>query len=116
MIKSLFYSFESIPPGSVFFRDSMAADITRLLGNIFIIGFRIAAPVTAAVLVTDVALGIISRTIPQFNVFIVGMPLKIVLGIGIMLVSLPVLIEFLAGLFSEVGDEMLLFIKGMTKG
>lgn len=116
LIKSLFESYDSIPPGSAFFRDSMIGDITKLFGNIFIIGFKIAAPVTAAVLISDVALGIISRTIPQFNVFIVGMPLKIALGIGIMLVSIPVFIELLTDLFSEISDEMLIFIKGMIKG
>lgn len=113
LIKALFESYKHIPLGSAGFEENMINDVLRIFGSIFILGFKIAAPVTASILIADIALGVISRTIPQFNVFIVGMPLKIALGIAIMLISIPMFIELLTWLFSEISNEMDILIKGM---
>lgn len=116
LIKALLRSYQYIPLGSSSFGDNLINDIVRIFGNIFILGFKIAAPVTASVLIADIALGVISRTIPQFNVFIVGMPLKIALGITLMLISIPMFIDIITTLFSEIDKEMLILIKGMMDG
>jgi len=116
LIKVLFESYKYIPPGSAGFEGNLINDIVRIFSNIFILGFKIATPVTASVLIADIALGVISRTIPQFNVFIVGLPLKIALGIAVMLISIPVFIEILTTLFSDINKEMLILIKGMMDG
>lgn len=116
LIKALLMSYQYIPLGSSSFDDNLINDIVRIFGNIFILGFKIAAPVTASVLIADIALGVISRTIPQFNVFIVGMPLKIALGITLMLITIPMFIDIITTLFSEIDKEMLILIKGMMDG
>ncbi len=113
LIKALLRSYQYIPLGSSSFDDNLINDVVRIFGNIFILGFKIAAPVTASVLIADIALGVISRTIPQFNVFIVGMPLKIALGITLILISIPMFIDIITTLFSEIDKEMLILIKGM---
>lgn len=116
LIQALFDSYEYIPLGGANFHELLIDDIIRILGNIFVIGFKIAAPVTATVLVADIALGVLSKAIPQFNVFIVGMPLKIALSITIILLSAPILIEVLITLLSDVNKEMLIFIRKVGEG
>ena len=113
LIKTLFESFKSIPPGNAVFKDSLIDNLISIFGSVFIMGFKIAAPITVSILITDISLGIISRAIPQFNVFIVGMPLKIAVGIGIMILSIPILIELLTKMFSEISNETQIFIEGM---
>jgi len=93
----------------------MIDDIARVFGSIFIIGFKIAAPITAAILISDVALGIIARTVPQLNVFIVGMPLKIALGIIIMLLTIPMFIVLLDVIFNTMDSEIINFMRDMAK-
>ena len=61
-----------------------------MTGNIFTIGIKIAAPAFVLLLVTTVILGIIARAIPQMNVLIVGLPLKILLGLVGLIISIPV--------------------------
>lgn len=72
------------------------ASFTKLLVEItvymFIIAVKIAAPIVIAVLTTDIAMGFIARTVPQMNVFIVGLPLKILVGLVALFLMLPVYI------------------------
>jgi flagellar biosynthetic protein FliR len=60
---------------------------------------QVAAPVLVAVILTDVAFGLVSRVVPQLNVFAVGFPAKVTVGLILIGVSLP----FVAG---WLGDEL----------
>ena len=52
-----------------------------MITSVFVVSFKIAAPITAAILIADIALGVIANAVPQMNVFVVGMPLKILVGL-----------------------------------
>ncbi|MDR0305802.1 MAG: flagellar biosynthetic protein FliR [Chitinispirillales bacterium] len=85
-------SFELVPMfEAVFPADPMLAHFTYLVANIFILGFKLAAPVFVVLFLTMVALGIVARTVPQMNIFFVGLPLKIALGLATTVVVLPML-------------------------
>jgi flagellar biosynthetic protein FliR len=56
-----------------------------------------------AMLLTSVALGLMARTVPQMQIFIVAMPLKILLGLVFMYLSLPYFNNFLQGTFITLG-------------
>ena len=113
LIKALFDSYSYIPIGAAVFNESLMNDIIRIFGNLFTVGFRIAAPVTAAILIADVALGVISKTIPQLNVFVVGMPLKIILGIVVVMLTIPMFILLLEALFNGMNGELFNFMRDM---
>lgn len=113
VIKALYESYRFVPIGGAVFGERVLDDIIGLFGNIFIIGFRIAAPVTAAILVANVALGVISKAIPQMNIFILGMPVKIILGIVVMLITIPVFITLLQELYGGIGGETLRFLESL---
>ncbi len=53
------------------------------------IGLEIAAPVIIALVVTDAAFGLVARAVPQMNVFVVGLPAKIIVGFAVIAASLP---------------------------
>ena len=55
--------------------------------QIFVVALKFAAPVMVVLLLTSVALGIVARTVPQMNIFMVGMSLKIFIGFSVMLFS-----------------------------
>jgi len=111
LIKALFDSFTIVPPGNAVFSPGYADSLIKIFESIFFTGFKIAAPVVAAVLITDVALGTISRMVPQLNVFVIGMPLTILVGIVIMLVTIPMFIYVLDSLFKLMDGSVLDFIK-----
>jgi len=93
VIKSLVQSFQSIPVSSTNLGDFGVEGMMKLLGIIFELAFNLSAPMVIVALLTEVILGLISRSVPQINVLILGMPLKIVASFVIMLILLPTLIE-----------------------
>ncbi|MCW2973880.1 MAG: flagellar biosynthetic protein FliR [Thermoleophilia bacterium] len=86
-------------------------DFGRILDNLFFtfkhlfgMGFQIAAPVLITLLLCDVVLGIVSRVVPQMNVFFVGVPLKIGVGLLAIIIALPTFSTFLGERVSDVLD------------
>jgi flagellar biosynthetic protein FliR len=80
----------------------------------FVIAIQVGAPVTAALLVTTVAFGLVARTVPQMNVFIVAMPLKIGVGLLFLGFSLPYFSAFLKKIFNGLGQHILIMLKTMS--
>ena len=68
---------------------SIASNAVDVLESVFAIGLAVTAPAIIALVVTDAALGLLARTVPQMNVFIVGIPAKILAGIAVISASLP---------------------------
>ena len=66
----------------------------QLGAHMFVIGLKLAVPVVAALFMADLALGFIARTVPQMNVFVVGLPFKIGAGLVMVLLTLPIFIWF----------------------
>lgn len=113
LVKALFQSFQLVPLGTAAIKPELMNNAVDVFQQVFAIGFKIAAPVVAAVFITDVVLGIISKTIPQMNVFILGMPLKIFVGIIIILVTIPTFIYIVATLTDSMNIEIFKFIRNM---
>ena len=88
--------------------------LIQLGGNIFVIAIQVGAPVIAVLLVTSAAFGLVARTVPQMNVFIVAMPLKIGVGLIFLGYSLPYLAAFLKKLFNGLDEHILLMLKAMS--
>lgn len=100
-------SFELIPLfGMQFVPDRMAMFFTKMVGDVFILGIKLAAPVFSVLVLSSLALGVVARTVPQMNIFFVGMPLKIGVGIATMALVLPVVANLFwsatQGLFEDL--------------
>ena len=102
-IKAMADSFAMIPLWSVHFNHDLFGFMMQLTANCFVIAVKIGAPVMVAMLLTSVALGLMARTVPQMQIFIVAMPLKILLGLVFMYLSLPYFNNFLQGAFMTLG-------------
>lgn len=104
LLKGLAYSLYAVPPGS-----SLSGIPPRLLieqfGAMFVNAILVAGPVVIVVLMVDVALAIMSRTLPQLNIFIIGLPLKILVGLVVLAIAMgsfaPVFSRIFAGLFEN---------------
>ena len=116
LIKALFDSFTTLPLGTAVFDASLADGLMAVFGTVFATGFKIAAPIVAAILLTDVALGTISRMVPQLNIFVIGMPLKIFVGLIILLITIPMFISVMEMIFKAMDGSMLNFIKELKPG
>jgi flagellar biosynthesis protein FliR len=68
---------------------SLAQGVTAAFSTVFTSALEVAAPVLLAVVVTDVAFGVVSRVVPQLNVFGVGFPVKVIVGMLVVAAALP---------------------------
>jgi flagellar biosynthesis protein FliR len=85
-----------------------APDLGRLIGSvdsvfgaIFTSALEVAGPVMLALILTDAAFGVVSRVVPQMNIFAVGFPAKMIVGLTLIGASLPFVDDFLGGRLQE---------------
>jgi flagellar biosynthetic protein FliR len=115
LLTALTASFNLIPLTGLIYTKALTSVIIDMVSGIFIIAFKISLPVLAAVFLTDIALGILARTMPQMNIFVVGVPGKIIVGIFVLSLALPFYIMFLEvafnGMYSDVYRLLAVFAK-----
>ena len=86
MLMAVVDSLKTIPIGALSVDGRLAQWFTEVATSILADGVRLAAPLMVTLLLTDVALGILTRVAPTLNVFVLGFPLKI--GLTLVMVSL----------------------------
>lgn len=102
IIAALFESFKIVPLLNMQPDMSLPMIIADFTTDIFLTGMKIAMPVTFAILLTNVGLGILARTMPQMNIFVVGIPMQLTIGVIILSMVLPFYVLFLDVLFNEM--------------
>jgi len=85
VITALVQSFQEIPIGSTLSAGGFAM-LAHWGGTLFAVGLHISLPVIAALLVTNLTIGMMSRASPQLNIFAIGFPLT--LGVGFLVLYL----------------------------
>ncbi len=92
LLQSLAESFQIIPlAGASWNGQGMFTVFARMSADAFVFGLKLAAPVLSAILISSLGLAVTSRIMPQMNVWLVGMPMKLLLGMITILFGLPVL-------------------------
>jgi flagellar biosynthetic protein FliR len=116
LLRALLESFRTAPPGGLAVSAVGLHGAVVLSGELFAIGARIAAPVLIALLLTNGALGVLARTIPQLNVFVVGFPVNVGVGLVVMGASLPFTFRLLAARFGELEPTLGALVRGLAHG
>ncbi len=91
IISTLAQSFSVLPIGADLFGAQAAYRLVTWGGQIFESGLTLALPVVAALLIANLALGVLTRTAPQLNIFAVGFPITLMLGFFMLALVLPYL-------------------------
>jgi flagellar biosynthetic protein FliR len=91
LLGALTRSFTAIPPDAVVSGIAHVNNLIPMLSTMMQLSFQLALPAFGVLLLTDVGLGLIARAAPQINVFIVGMPAKIIMGLATVAFLMPVL-------------------------
>jgi flagellar biosynthetic protein FliR len=94
LIKVIQKSYEFFPAGKIPTVASLAGNILEATSVMLVAGLRLAAPVLAALLVLLVVLAILSRVVPEMEIFFISFPLRILLGFIIVVALVPFLNEF----------------------
>jgi flagellar biosynthetic protein FliR len=103
LLRGLAFSLQRIPPGTGLTALPVPTVLAQF-GAMFLSAALLAAPVMTIVLLVDVAMAMMARTMPQMNVFIIGLPLKILVGLVVLAISLgylgPAFSRIFEGIFA----------------
>ena len=114
LIESLVKSYDLVPLTAGAFRSATTLTVIKAFSGMFALAFQLSAPIMAVLVVIDLALGFVSRTVPQLNVFMLGFPVKIVVGILTLSAIVPLLGTLLQEVFKTMQNNMLLLLRGLT--
>ena len=115
LIQAVFYSYQVVPIGGATVNAGMPEVISYLFLSFFVMAIRISIPVIGAVMLADVSLGIISRTVPQMNVFMVGMPLKIIVGFFVVALAVPLFGQLIVGGFEGMIADVFKILGALSR-
>lgn len=109
LLDGIFYSYQFIPldqAGFGFNDPNLLEYVVKSFAMLFLIAFQMAVPVVAVLFLVDVALGIVARTVPQMNVFVVGFPIKIAVSFIVIFIVMGVIFGVIQQLFETMGHVM----------
>ena len=110
LFSAIYNSFKTMPIGYTFtFSPNLVGEIVSISNEVFNIGLGIALPIFGVLFITDILLGFTSKMMPQMNIFMVSLPLKIYLGLLLSLIFMRPMAEYIAVLI----EQFLVNIAGM---
>jgi flagellar biosynthetic protein FliR len=89
LLRALGASYTGLPIGAGQINESIVASVREMLGLVFVVGVRLAAPVIVVMLIAEIAVGLIARTAPSLNFMVIGYPIRIVAGLFLVAVLVP---------------------------
>ncbi len=106
LIEILFATFERLPLGQVTIDTRLPLVMLEAFIRAFVMAVQVAMPVVASGLLAEISLGVIVRTAPQMNVFVIGIPIKTIIGLLMLALIIPVFVRMTGPIF----DTMFSFI------
>ncbi|RDI47443.1 flagellar biosynthetic protein FliR [Falsibacillus pallidus] len=109
ILDGIYYSYQFIPidqPWLNFGSSHLVEYMIRAFGSMFVIAFQMSIPIVACLFLVDTALGIVARTVPQLNIFVVGFPIKIGVSFIVLIIVFGVMMTVVEGLFGTMLNTM----------
>lgn len=95
-------SFSILAPGSIAVTKNLITELSVLIIKSFEVGFKLAAPAVILLLAIDITLGLIGKTASKMQIFFVGLPLKIAVGLW----SLTLIMGFIVSIFGKEVEKL----------
>lgn len=114
IIDAIYDSYQMIPIGGADLKGDFLSAMVTYIADYFIIGFRIILPVFSCILIINVVLGILAKVAPQMNMFVVGIQLKVFVGLFLLFMLMGLLPNIVDFLFQEMQKMTKLFIQVLT--
>lgn len=106
LIRIMMTSGAMVPYGGYWLNQDFFQLSLELFSQCFFLGIRLVMPILAAELLGQVGMGILMKAIPQINVFVINIDLKVIIGLTLMMFFLPYISEFLFDVEKLMLDEL----------
>lgn len=114
LLQALAETFTLIPiNGAVFKTEALLSSVLLFLGEYVSVGFRIILPIFCAMIFLNCVLGVLAKVSPQLNMFAVGIQFKVLVGLGILFLSMQMLPTLADNIFTQMKRMIVSFVEGM---
>ncbi|MBE7559999.1 flagellar biosynthetic protein FliR [bacterium] len=114
IVTSLHGSFAHVPPGTALASADSGRAIVELFSVVLLAAVQFAAPIVVSMLLVSIAMGVIGRTVPQFNILFVGIPVRTLIGLAVMVLALQYTVYRLVGLIELLPGEIETVVAGFA--
>jgi flagellar biosynthetic protein FliR len=104
LIEIIYRTVEAVPIGSAMTPPDILWIAGEVMAKSLVLSVMVAMPILAAGIMMEVGMGAIIKTVPQLNMFVVGIPLKIIIGLIMMLLTFSVFANFTRDIFAMIFD------------
>lgn len=111
LIQGLVQSFSTIEVAQLSFQVGALSEIVLKAQNFFILGIKLAAPILVSMLIVQIGVALLSRTVPQINVLTTSTAITSGLGIVVLFISLPLMVMQITGILDVTTLEFFKFLK-----
>ena len=115
LIGILITSFNISPAGIISFHSDVGLFLMKMFGDIFILSLKLAFPIIAAEFISETGVGVLMRAVPQINIFVVGLQLKIIAGLAVMIICAPAAVFFFDGVLAQMNESALDALRVLAK-
>jgi flagellar biosynthetic protein FliR len=91
VLRALAQSYAALPIGAGHLNASVVDSVKNILGLVFVVGVRLAAPIIIVLLIVEVVIGLISRTAPALSFMVIGYPVRLIVGLAVVAALVPVI-------------------------
>jgi flagellar biosynthetic protein FliR len=93
LIAGLVDTFRWVPAATIGLNTSQFTGVTQMVQEIFELGLKFSAPVVVSILVVNLVLGVVGKTVPQLNVLVTSFPINILIGFFLLIITMPMLMD-----------------------
>ncbi|KJZ82764.1 MULTISPECIES: fused FliR family export protein/FlhB family type III secretion system protein [unclassified Clostridium] len=104
IVKSIYESISIVPLGHTIVYQETVMGAAETIVDFFVLGVKIALPIVLIIVMTDICLGLITRTVPTIPIMIFGMPIKNILGFVTFLIIMPTMLKIIGTAIYELPD------------
>jgi flagellar biosynthetic protein FliR len=112
-LAALAETYRSVPPFGFVFSGELMQVLTGMTTKLFLTAVKLSAPVISVVLLINIGLAVIARTVPQINVFIIGFPIQVAAGLFFLGLTAPIFGKMVAQLFLRLQTELTVLLRVM---
>jgi flagellar biosynthetic protein FliR len=98
LMRGIGYSLQQLPPGA-FVASLSVTPVVKQFGVMFSLGIALVAPAVFCVFLAEIGLAMLSRVMPQMNIFVLGIPVKIFVGLSVLVLSMAYLAPVMGKIF-----------------
>ena len=105
VLQALVRSYSVLTPGGASISRPLVENLTELSASVFVIGLQIGAPLIVALFLANAVVGLLARSVPQIQVFVVGFPLTLMLGFLFLFFGMPFFAQAVHQMFEKLDTQ-----------